>query len=146
MKDATFKRLRHVTGALKIVTRGGQVATGYKPDVTIENKFERLKIILESEQKTDRKAFLGDFIKAEKHASTTNSKPVLIIVMREEGNTSVLQIVKNLRPYKRWLRKLKGAPLSLSRIYVISDTDYRASKNKKELLTSKQFRKRCVVV
>lgn len=60
MKDAEFKALNHPVGNNIIVTRGTAVAAGYKPDITITDTNGQLRYILESEQKKDRKAFLGD--------------------------------------------------------------------------------------
>ena len=65
MKDSEFKGLGHLVGDLIISSRGTEVARGYKPDVTIVDRSGQVMFILECEQKTDRKAFLGGFIKAE---------------------------------------------------------------------------------
>ena len=58
MKDSEFKNLSHPIGVNKIDTRGKLCPNGYKPDVTVKDPDGRLVFIIESEQKTDRKAFL----------------------------------------------------------------------------------------
>ena len=143
MKNATFKACKHQVGkGNKIASRGKAVSKGYKPDVTVKDKNGNLLYILECEQKTDRKAFLGDFIKAEFHAEHKKQHPRLIIVMREEGNTTTKQIFNHLRPYIKWLKSKGGGKLSLSAVQVLSDKEYQKSISAGELLGSKAFKKR----
>ena len=90
MKDSEFKALNHLIGHGNVIaTRGQQVADGYKPDATVINAAGSIVYILESEQKTDRKAFLGDVLKAEYLSDRQNITPELIIVMRIFKNTTV---------------------------------------------------------
>ena len=74
---------------------------------------------MESESKTDRKAFLGDFIKAEKYSQELGINPTSIIVMTEKDNTTLAQVHAHLIPYVRWVRSLKGV-VSVPEILVIS--------------------------
>lgn len=144
MKNATFKACKHQVGkGNKIASRGKAVSKGYKPDVTVEDVVAgKLQYILECEQKTDRKAFLGDFIKAEFHAEHKKQHPRLIIVMREEGNTTTKQIFNHLRPYIEWLKLKKGGQLSLSAVQVLSDKEYEESISAGKTLGSAAFKKR----
>jgi hypothetical protein len=147
MDDAEFKRLRHcVVPPLQIASRGSLVTTGYKPDITIEDATHSLRYILESEQKTDRKAFLGDLVKAERYAEERNATPELVIVMQEFNNTTTRQIADHLRPYADWLRRLKAGCLHLSGILVISDTAYRASIEEGDALCCPTFKQRAMAI
>src|SRR3546814_1446041 len=103
MKDAEFKMLNHPISADWIASRGREVAPGYKPDVTVRDASGALAFILEAEQKTDRKAFLGDLIKAEMYAEQEGANPTLLIVMQPQPNTTTEQIANHLRPYGAWL-------------------------------------------
>ena len=143
MQDATFKACKHQVGKGNVIaTRGKAVSKGYKPDVTVEDAEGNLLYILECEQKTDRKAFLGDFIKAEFHAEDKKQHPRLIIVMREEGNTTTKQIFNHLLPYIEWLKSKGGGQLSLSAVQVLSDKKYEQSILAHETLGSEAFKKR----
>ena len=143
MKDATFQACKHQVGkGNKIASRGKAVSKGYKPDVTVEDAKGNLLYILECEQKTDRKAFLGDFIKAEFHAEHKKQHPELIIVMQEFNNTTTQQIAEHLRPYIEWLKSKKGGKLSLSAVQVLSDKEYEQSIKAGKTLGSAAFKKR----
>ncbi len=139
MKDDAFKGLRHCLGSHHIVSRGNEVTKGYKPDITVASSDNQLSFIIECEQKTDRKAFLGNLVKAEKHAEDCGAHPVLIIVMQEFYNTTVQQIAGNLTPYAVWLARLKGGKLNLADILLISDQEYQRSVEANELLGSQSF-------
>jgi hypothetical protein len=139
MKDAAFKNLCHLVAPNRIASRGEIVGPGYKPDITVDDGGGSLLYILESEQKTDRKAFLGDLIKAELHAERTRSRPTLVIVMEERSNTTVPQIADHLRPYVCWLRDLKGGTLCLNRMHVLTAQDYLASIDRGDALGSPAF-------
>jgi hypothetical protein len=142
MKDSDFKDLAHKIGSFRIGSRGTVVSQGYKPDVTVIDENGSLKFILECEQKTDRKAFLGDVIKAEKYAEECNASPMLIIVMQPQPNTTVKQIAEHLETYVAWLKKRLIGGLKISGVFVISDTEYQASINGGEILGSDAFLKR----
>ncbi|MBI4023624.1 MAG: hypothetical protein HY360_01500 [Verrucomicrobia bacterium] len=144
MKDSEFKQLEHRTPAYHIAVIGREAARGYKPDLTVKNRRGQIVFIVESEQKTDRKAFLGDLVKAEKFAEGKRWHPVLIIVMQPLPNTTVPQIARHLAPYAAWLRRLKGGSLHLSEILVISDDNYQHSVQANEELGSPQFRARAI--
>jgi hypothetical protein len=144
MKDSDFKNLNHVVGALKIATRGSAVSDGYKPDITVVDVTNKVQFILESEQKTDRKAFLGDVIKAQKYAEEREASPTLVIVMQPQSNTTVEQIANHLQPYVTWLKQKFKGEWSLSGVAVISDSAYQDSVNAKEQLGSVEFLKRGV--
>jgi hypothetical protein len=138
MKDADFKALPHYVEARSKITRGTAVSEGYKPDVTVRDTDGCLRFILECEQKPDRKAFLGDFLKAELFASECQTRPTLIIVMHPYPNTTVAQIANQIRRYARWLAKAKNG-LHLKNILVLSDQEYLESHKAGEAIGSEQF-------
>lgn len=143
MEDKEFKYLEHQIGkGNKIAARGKAVSKGYKPDVTVADAKGNLLYILECEQKTDRKAFFGDFIKAEFHAEHKRQKPALIIVMQECNNTTTEQIAAHLRPYIEWLKSKGGGQLSLPAVRALSDKERKKSISAGESLGSPAFKKR----
>jgi hypothetical protein len=146
VKDSDFKALPHRVGEYRIASRGTKVADGYKPDITVNDPNGQLAFILECEQKTDRKAFIGDLVKAEKYAEENGARPVLVIVMKLAPNTTLSQISSHLTPYATWLRGRNGGALSLSGVLVITDDEYAQSVHANELLTSPRFRARAAVV
>ncbi|RQT56433.1 hypothetical protein DF043_23555 [Burkholderia cepacia] len=139
MQDGEFKTFNHPVGDLLIASRGTAVSTGYKPDVTVQDTDGKLRFILESEQKTDRKTFLGALIKAEMYAEQQDAHPGLVIVMQPASNTTTRQIANHLRPYKEWLTKIKGGSLSLAVVHVMSDVDYRLAAASGDVIGSAAF-------
>ncbi|WP_445360196.1 hypothetical protein ACJJIL_16140 [Microbulbifer sp. EKSA005] len=147
MKDNVFKGLNHpIASGETIATTGQAVTPGYKPDITINDAGGSLKYILESEQKTDRKAFLGDLMKAEMYSENISASPELIIVMQVFSNTTTEQIADHIRPYANWLASKNGGSLSLSAIQVVSDQEYAAAILAGEILGSRQFKARGHVI
>lgn len=146
MKDADFKKLNHPIGTNIIASSGSAVSTGYKPDITVKDINGVLKFIIESEQKTDRKAFLGDLLKAEMHADQQKACPELIIVMQPFENTTTKQIADHLRPYKQWLTQKQNGKLNLSGVHILSDDEYQAAIIAGEVLGSPSFKRRGYIV
>ncbi|KVE90626.1 hypothetical protein WJ01_01175 [Burkholderia vietnamiensis] len=142
MLDSEFKALDHPVGDFVVASRGTTVAVGYKPDVTVRDEEDKLRFILESEQKTDRKAFLGALVKAEMYAEEQGANPELLIVMQPASNTTTQQIANHLRPYKEWLARIKGGNLSLAVIHVLSDNDYKIAASAGDVLGSHAFKLR----
>lgn len=146
MKDSDFKRLPHRIGDLRIASRGSDVSEGYKPDLTITDQRGALQFIVECEQKTDRKAFLGDFLKAERYAEERKSNPTLVIVMQPADNIKVQQIARQIQSYAHWLHRRMSDGLYISRIVVMSDIEYEQSVQDGEILGSQNFLNRGIVV
>ena len=146
MEDADFKALNHPIGTNVVASTGTAVSPGYKPDVTVKDSQGTIRFILESEQKTDRKAFLGDLLKAEMHSEQQKAAPELIIVMQQYGNTTTKQIADHIRPYKLWLAQKKGGVLSLSAIHVLSDAEYLQAIAAGDQLGSQAFKSRGHIV
>jgi hypothetical protein len=147
MKDSDFKTQNHFVGkGNTIASSGEEVSKGYKPDLTVKDSSGVPVFILESEQKTDRKAFLGDLMKAEMYAESERCAPELIIVMQVFNNTTTKQISEHIRPYRDWLAGKNGGTLNLSEIHVLSDTEYLAAISAGEVLGSSEFKNRGYVV
>jgi len=147
MEDSDFKSLAHVAPVGAVIdTRGCEVIDGYKPDVTVLDGDGKPTFILECETKTDRKAFLGDLVKADRYAYSCDASPSLVIVMQVKENTTVSQIGRHLEPYATWLDARMDGGLRLRGIFVISDDEYLNSVNSQEPLGSERFQKRSHVV
>lgn len=146
MKNSEFKNLQHCIGGHRVACLGKEVTKGYKPDLIVKDTNGQLVFIVECEQKTDRKAFLGDLVKAEKYAEECRDHPVLVIVMKAFNNTTVEQIAVHLAPYADWLARRNGGALCLSDILIVSDEDYKRSIQAGEVIGSVQFRGRAICV
>jgi len=139
MDNSEFMSLHHAVGECRIASRGTEVAPGYKPDLTVVDPGGQLAFIVECEQTTNRKVFVGDLTKAANHADGCGARPVLVIVLKEQPNTTVSQIAKHLAPFAR-------RESSLVDVFVISDQAYRRSVECHEVLKSPEFRDRSFVV
>lgn len=138
--------MAHQVGSNRIATNGGQVTTGYKPDLTIQSQNNDVVFIVESEQETDRKAFLGDYIKAEKYSQENNYNPMLIIVMQVFPNTTVQQIASHLEPYLTWFNNGFGNAAKIKNILIMSDTEYQSSSVANQVIGSQQFISRGILL
>ncbi len=145
MLDSEFKNFSHKLAQGDVVAYQGTNipnSGGYRPDIAIKNSSGTIHLILESERKSERKAFIGAMVHAAKYASTSQQLITLVFVMKETGNqTTVAQVSSNIRPYFQWLNSL-GAT-QLNRVLFISDIDYNRSSAANELLLSPQFIDRC---
>ncbi|MGD9638717.1 MAG: hypothetical protein AB7U85_06625 [Alphaproteobacteria bacterium] len=148
MKDKEFKNFEHIIpDNYTINTKGEKISDSndYYPDVSIKDNEGKNWIILESERKTDRKAFVGSLIKAFFYAYYQNLNLTLIIVMKENGQqTNVEQISNHLKPYFEWLVSL--GVKNLKKVLVISDEQYKKSATNKEKILSESFLKRCTIL
>ena len=148
MRDSKFKNFDHClkTGD-KIASRGKNIATNgnYRPDIAVKNSSGKIYLILESERKSDRKAFIGAMVHAAKYAAESNLNITLVFVMKETGNqTTVKQISDNIRAYFQWLHSLGATNLQC--VYLISDKDYVTSAKSNEEILSAAFIKRCTAL
>lgn len=145
MLDSEFKIFQHrlAQGDL-VASRGCNIANvgNYRPDIAISNSSGPIHLILESERKSERKAFIGALVHAAKYAEDSSAQITLVFVMKETGNqTTVAQISANIRPYYQWLHSL-GAT-NLNHVFLISDTEYDNSAKANEVLLSAEFVARC---
>lgn len=145
MRDREFKNFGHLLApGDAIATRGCIIpgSNGYRPDISIKNPQGVTYLVLESERKSERKAFLGAMMQAARYSSTLQSNITLIFVMKETGNqTTVAQVSNNIRPYFQWLVAL-GAT-NLARVLMLSDEEYDESGIAGEVLLTPPFLARC---
>lgn len=146
MKDKEFKDFDHIINSEHIITtRGKRLKGGYSPDVSISNKNDNIIYILESERKSDRKAFIGTLIKAVYFCEQNNHTSTLIIIMRETSNqTTVKQISLHLKDYYTWIQNLGAS--KLKEVLIMSDDAYKASNEAKEEIGSTKFLSRCIAL
>ena len=145
MLDKEFKNFNHrlVQGDV-IASRGTNIpnSCGYRPDIAIRKSSGAIYLVLESERKSERKAFIGAMVHAAKYAQESDTPITLVFVMKETGNqTTVAQVSANIRPYFQWLHSL-GAT-QLDRVLFISDINYEVSANSGEEILSHQFVMKC---
>jgi len=134
MKDAVFKNLLHRAKGYERHSSGGEIAKGYKPDYSLKkgNEF----IILECDTGTSRKGYVGAVTKASKFL-TGEKNGVLVLVMKEKGNTTVIQISNHLQPYLEWLRPLTNLKI----VFVIAIDHYCPDEEPLELLEQVFYKK-----
>lgn len=143
MTDSEFKQLRHQVGRSHVVNNDLIDTNEYKPDIVVATRRGKIKFILECENKTDRKAFLGDIIKAEKCAEQFGVRTKLIIVMKEMNNTKIKQMEDHLKLYVDWIKSRFGNPMYLSKIFLISDIEYKNSIDNELKLGTRRFESYC---
>lgn len=128
MNDQKFRSMEHRPPEGYVLhTRGDELSVGYKPDLSYSriSSHSSRWIIMEYERKTDRKAYLGDLVKAEKFATECCVFVDLVIVMAERKNTTVDQISNHLAPYLTWLHGYRGVfGFGVDRLFVCSDKEY----------------------
>ena len=144
--DTEFKNYNHrLPVDSNIRTNGGSLVSGYRPDISIQDNSGNVNLILESERKSERKAFIGALVKASRFAQENSCLVTLVFVMKETGNqTTVAQVSSNIEPYFRWLYNL-GA-VKLNRVCFISHPAYIQSAENNETILSNEFMERCVVL
>lgn len=148
MLDTEFKYFHHILAQGDVIfSRGTNIASSgnYRPDIAIKNSSGKVHIILESERKSERKAFIGALVHAAKYAKDSNLNITLVFIMKETGNqTTVAQVSTNIKPYYQWLHSL--GVTQLHRVMFISDTEYDNSASANEVLLSTEFIARCKVL
>lgn len=120
--DKLFKAITHECKGYNTFLNGGNLEPGYRPDYVLvkENQY----IILESENSSSRKTFVGGMTKAA-HFLQGSKKGILIFVIVPKVNTSANAIAKHLKPYLTWL----GDKTNLRDVYVIEAGHYYDGEN-----------------
>ncbi len=96
----------------------------YRPDVCFAKNNEEL-IVLELENKIDRKPYIGALLEACVHAEKKGYKllKIYFIMIEKETQINVDQMVNYAKPYVDWLKKkLEG--IILIQVFCISQQDY----------------------
>lgn len=115
--DKIFKSLLHGYLDYTNFSNGGEVEKGYKPDFVLnkDNDF----IILESENCSSRKTFVGGLIKAS-HFLTGNRHGILIFVIVPKVNTKAESIALHLKKYFEFVTPISN----IRNVYVIEADKY----------------------
>ena len=115
--DQAFKQLNHNYKGYSIYLKGNSIEPGYKPDFVLKNNDEY--IILESENSSSRKTFVGGLIKAA-HFLQKERKGMLIFVIVPKSNTKAKSIANHLKIYLKWVQSISN----LQQVYVIEASLY----------------------
>lgn len=115
--DRLFKSLKHSHKGYVTYLNGQIIEPGYKPDFVLKKGDEY--IILESENSSSRKTFVGGLMKAA-HFLQGSRKGLLIFVMVPKKNTTASSIAIHLRPYLHWIKNLTN----LREVIIIEASSY----------------------
>lgn len=115
--DKLFKALAHECKGYECFGKGNSVEPGYKPDYVLKKSNDY--IILESENSSSRKTFVGGLIKAA-HFLSGEKTGSLIFVIVAKPNTTDLAIARHLKRYLDWI----SDKTNLRDVYVIEASTY----------------------
>jgi hypothetical protein len=115
--DAIFKTLDHTYAGYNHFLNGQTLEKGYKPDFVL--KKDNAYIILESENSSSRKTFVGGLIKAA-HFLQKDRTGQLIFVIVPKRNTSASSIAKHLKPYLEWV----ADKTNLRDVFIVEGQNY----------------------
>ncbi|MFD2918738.1 hypothetical protein ACFS6H_03385 [Terrimonas rubra] len=115
--DKLFKSLQHSFQDFKMLYNGQELEPGYKPDYVLKRNNEY--IILESENTSSRKTYVGGMMKAA-HFLQNEKKGKLVFIVVPKENTKALSIAKHLTPYLNWV----NGKTNLKEVYVIEAKQY----------------------
>lgn len=115
--DAIFKELKHCCSGYTMFRNGQNLEPGYKPDYVLAagNSY----IILECDNSSSRKTFVGAMIKAA-HFLRDDKQGILVLVLVNKQNVNYVVIARHLKKYLNWI----GSKTNLKDIYVLSSTNY----------------------
>ena len=143
MKETAFFKLRHVLGSNHIASKRASVNKYYRPDLTIADSINTVRMIIELESSTSRKGLVGAVIKAEKYSVDLGCRPLLIIVLHQRTNTTIDSVGEQIRHYFQWIKSMRLRGYGLCKVAIIADKEYRASCEKGEVIGSDSFLSRC---
>jgi hypothetical protein len=134
--DKIFKQILHTRKGYKMFLNGAAIEPGYKPDYVLRrgNSY----VILESENSSSRKTFVGGMIKAA-HYLQHEKSGILIFVIVPKRNTTAQAIASHLTKYFNWVKD----KTNLKEVYVIEAHHYyngRTALNIEKLLVHKHMR------
>lgn len=129
ISDREFKMLSHFCPGYSMYTNGAELLPGYKPDYVLNKDNDY--VILESENTSSRKLFIGGLIKAA-HFTQLERTGKLVFVMVPKENTTAKSITEQLRTYFNWVKD----KTNLSEIYVIEANSYYCNGTLLELLST----------
>lgn len=115
--DKKFKSLQHNLKEYSKYLCGQSLEPGYKPDYVLKNGNNY--VILELENSSSRKTYVGGMIKAA-HFLQKEKKGILVFVIVPKKNTKASSIASHLKLYYNWIRE----KANLESVYVIEACDY----------------------
>ena len=117
IKDKIFKSLKHSFKNYYRHSIGIGLEIGYRPDYVLKrgNNY----IILESENSSSRKTYVGGLIKAA-HFLRDEKKGRLIFIIVPKDNTKAISIAMHLKPYLNWIQD----KTNLRDVYVVEASKY----------------------
>lgn len=144
MKDSQFRILEHRIGPMEVFTRAEQLAPGYRPDFTARHEGQ-LRLIIENEPRTDLKAVIGSFQRAEKYCRDAGVSPSLVIVMAAKGRNGVRMATDHLREFATFWKSV-NAPGGVREVLVLTDRTYQETTRRRVVVLSPEFRNLCQIV
>lgn len=117
ISDKLFKSLSHCCTGYEKFLEGKTIEVGYRPDYVLKkgNDF----IILESENSSSRKTFVGGLIKAA-HYLQNHKTGILVFIIVPKKNTTAASIARQLKTYFSWIKD----KTNLRNVYVIEAGSY----------------------
>lgn len=115
--DQLFKALKHTCKGYETFLKGATLESGYKPDFVLKCGNEY--IILESENSSSRKTFVGALTKAA-HFLQGERTGTLVLVIVPKKNTKASSIAKHLKNYFIWIKSISN----IKEVYVIDAKEY----------------------
>lgn len=98
--DKIFKSLGHTYEGYSKHLNGQALEPGYKPDFVLRKSSDY--IILESENSSSRKTFVGGMMKAAHYFQNDRTGKLIFVIVPKE-NTSAFSIAKHLGQYLKWI-------------------------------------------
>ncbi len=144
MRENLFQSLEHRLDAMVIHSRGESLALGYAPDLTASLEGD-LRLIIENEPRSDLKAVIGCYQRAEKYCRDTGATPSLVIVTAGKGRIGVRVAADRLREYAQFWKSV-NPPGAVSEVLLLSDHDYSETVRRRIPVLSASFRDLCLAI
>lgn len=143
MKKGVFRFLEHRLGDLEVHSRGEVIALGYSPDVVAKDR-TGICLLMETECRFDRKAFIGTYAKAEKYSLEAGLSPILVCVVTEKRGCAAEQMAVHLGQFVSWRKSIHPTG-GVREVLVLSDDVYLRLMRKGVAVLSPEFRAACFV-
>lgn len=144
MREIQFNSLEHRLGAMVVHSRGESLALGYSPDLTASLDGD-LRLIIENEPRSDLKAVIGCYQRAEKYCRDTRATPSLIIITAGKGRIGVRVAADRLREYARFWKSV-NPPGAVSEVLLLTDREYSETVRRRIPVLSAGFRALCLTI
>lgn len=136
--DKIFKSLSHKCKGYQKFLKGESIEQGYKPDYVLKKGNDY--IILESENSSSRKTFVGGMVKAA-HFLRNEKTGTLVFIIVPKVNTKAISIANHLEVYFNWLKNMTN----LEKVIVIEANKYYTGTSVLEI-GSTEFQKSSMMV